>query len=368
MTTGNNRKIYLDVIRIVAIFWVIYNHVGGLQLYKVHTGISQAIDFVFATVTVINVPLFFMVSGSLLLDKEESFKKIFTHRILRFIKVIVFFTIVMTVLVKIKSLYVDNVELIDIKDVVQDIIAGEVKYLHIFWFMYAYIGFLVMLPFLREIAKGLNKEKFIILMCVVFVYHTLIPCVDLALRVFHIHGVTLSADFTEAISIAVFRPLLYPLIGYYIDKKIDISIVKIKHLFMLFIMTVAGITASSLCTYFEGITFSGYTVNYLNVSTYMTAIFVFILIKWVFNEKIHINNDRTIKIISCIGEMTFGMYVLDPFIRLILLNNFTTVALKIYDKITYHQIFSVSWTIFSMIISGAIILILKKIPFLKSIL
>lgn len=364
----NNRKTYLDIARIVAIFFVLYNHTGGLQLYKIHTGPSQFIDFIFATFTVINVPLFFMVSGSLLLDKEETFLEIFKHRIMRFIMVIVIFTFAMFFLVKIKSMYVEETEIIALKDIVFDIFSGEVTYLHVFWFMYAYIGFLVMLPFLRLIAKGLDKEKFCILIGVAFIYHTFIPVIDIILRSRNMHGLNLSSYFNESISIVVFRSLLYPLLGYYIDKKIDVATIRLKHIVLLFVATMIGVVATTMSSILQSIICGGYTVDYLNVSTYVTTIFVFVLIKWLFGYKRPIKNSRIINFVSCAGSLTFGIYILDPFMRLLFMDKYIDIARSVYANISYHQIASVIWTIGSMIVSGIIIYVIKKLPLFKTIL
>ena len=63
------RKTYLDVLRILACFLVIFNHRRGYTAYQNTTDMLSAFYYMFYTmVTRINVPLFFMISGSLLLS------------------------------------------------------------------------------------------------------------------------------------------------------------------------------------------------------------------------------------------------------------------------------------------------------------
>ena len=140
--TPKQRNYYLDLIRIIAILMVLYNH------RYTYTGAPEWADFAFhhmilqglATLCRCAVPLFFMVSGVVLLRKEESFVTILKHRIVRILIVMVLCTLI-------KS-------------------EGDFSPLHLLdvffsklnWYLYAYFDYLLMLPFLRKIALHTSFE------------------------------------------------------------------------------------------------------------------------------------------------------------------------------------------------------------------
>lgn len=72
----HKRKVYLEMIRIIAIFLVIFNHVEGVTLYQTSVGLKTWGYMFISMLTSINVPLFFMVSGTLLLGKIDNFKTV----------------------------------------------------------------------------------------------------------------------------------------------------------------------------------------------------------------------------------------------------------------------------------------------------
>lgn len=81
LSTGvynNNRtkKIYLEILRILAILFVIFNHTGVngfliFQKYSYTTGQFWLYLYISTFVTCA-VPVFFMISGALLLSKDED--------------------------------------------------------------------------------------------------------------------------------------------------------------------------------------------------------------------------------------------------------------------------------------------------------
>lgn len=137
----SSRNISYDILRIFAILMVFYNH--RYTFYIADT--FKNVDFKYCLLSSLSIickcgpPLFFMVSGALLLKKEESFKNILLHRILRIIIVM----LACTVLV----MYRDN----------------DFNFITSFstklnWYLYQYLAYLFMLPFFRKIAINSNKN------------------------------------------------------------------------------------------------------------------------------------------------------------------------------------------------------------------
>ena len=72
--TGKERKLYFDILRIIAITCVVYNHTNEYGYYRYAIVNNQVFSCLYAALgafIAIGVPLFFMISGALLLEKEE---------------------------------------------------------------------------------------------------------------------------------------------------------------------------------------------------------------------------------------------------------------------------------------------------------
>lgn len=85
------KKVYYEWLRCIACFMVIFNHLKGYRLFMDASGIKQICYIILSVLTKINVPVFFMVSGALLLEKQEDFRIVFKKRISRIGLVILLF-------------------------------------------------------------------------------------------------------------------------------------------------------------------------------------------------------------------------------------------------------------------------------------
>ncbi len=146
------RKTYLDFLRIIAIMMVLFNH--RVAFYSIETltriDASYLIKTVFSILAKCGAPFFFMISGTLLLEKEEKFSRTFTRRIVRML--------IVMALCSIFFILAYNEP-------------GNFK-VKLNWYFYAYIGFLLMMPFLGLIARHANKAQVILFLTSVFVIYS----------------------------------------------------------------------------------------------------------------------------------------------------------------------------------------------------
>lgn len=137
-SSGDKRKIYLDILRIIAIFLVIFNHTGtqGFFLFSV-TPVTVEY-WVYLSMSIfckIAVPLFFMISGALLIGKDDTFR-ILRWRISRFILVILgasFFWYV--ILVR------NHIEPFSIYSFFRRVYSNDV--IVPYWFLYSYFIYII---------------------------------------------------------------------------------------------------------------------------------------------------------------------------------------------------------------------------------
>ena len=353
-----------DLMRIIACYLVIFNHMDGYSLFQqTSPGWKTWICMVPAMITRINVPLFFMIGGALLLnDRVETYQEIIRNRISRIVILITAFTILIYGLDCYKTQTVPT-----LGSFLRNLISGPYDIGGVaYWYLYAYVGFLLLLPILRRVTKGMNREDFILLLAVHFVVATILPVMNLVLVSFGIDKVKLCTDLTGALDIAVSKPIFYPLIGYYVDQKIDILKVKARHIVCLVLAAAAGIIISCICTYYEGthgdMTF---TQHYVQLFDYLTAITAFVVIKYFFIGNEHRSWYRkTSGILALIGGLTLGMYLIDPIWEKLFYNSFKELA-GIRDS---AMLASLLWCFVSMAASAFVTWFLKKIPAVAKVL
>ena len=160
-TANGAKKIYLEILRILAILFVIFNHTGvnGFLLFSKYPNTSGQFWLYLFTSTFVTcaVPVFFMISGALLLSKDEDLTILWQKRILPMV----------IILLSVSFLYYFdslsyNLMKVDLETFFQKLYSSNLKK-HL-WFLYSYIAFLISLPFFRCLVKNLNDKYFLYLL------------------------------------------------------------------------------------------------------------------------------------------------------------------------------------------------------------
>ena len=193
-TFNDKRRVYLDIIRIIAILMVLYNHTGA------YLGVDLSADFLMlrillAFVCKFGAALFFMVSGELLLGKTESYLVIVKKRIIRILIVMVLFSIVYAL---------PDVSLPKIKSN----LSGELN-----WYLFAYLGYLMMLPFLRRIAQNATETEmvfYIIIVSLMYGINAIQACTQI------LGGVISGCPLFYGGGTHGLWNIVYPLLGYFV--------------------------------------------------------------------------------------------------------------------------------------------------------
>lgn len=345
----NKQKIYLDLLKIIAIFLVIFNHLPGYILYQHSTGLFKTWGYMFITMlTRINVPLFIMISGSLLLSKEVSISSLFKKRVFRIGTVILIFNTI--------SYFLQKEPPHSLLDWFIRMVSCGIE--GSYWFLYEYLGMLIMLPFFKPIANNFKRNEFWYFLFFHFLISTLFPIINYELQTKYC--VTFSPKIDLPLMQAKF--IFYLFVGYYLDNILDIRSINKKKIFILVLCSITGIIISCGLTYHQGIT-SEFTQEFVQLFDYVCAITVFVIVKYIFSQKKNLKEKLKI-CISKTASLVFGIYLLDPLIKKLLYNQFENLLKPLFPVI----IVSFLWCITSMLIGGTIIYIFKKIPCVKRIL
>lgn len=349
----SSRKPYLDILRILASFLVCYNHSFGFHLFLDQEADGSLISWVNVVLPILagaNIPLFLMLSGALLLGKEESYKDLFSKRIWRFV-VLLFCASAVTYVVL-------NWGELSLTEFVYAFFSGNIN--GSYWYLFAYLSLLLMLPFLRKIARHLSGADILFVILLRLIFETGLGILNFCLGLQGIRQITLSSNLDFPLSTLIF--LFYPLVGYYLANQLPMDKLKPKHIATCFAILAAGTAISAAMTYVEG-SRTGFTQNYLGTFNYTSAFALFIIVRY-FVEKITIP-DKLCAVLASLSSFTLGIYLLEPLIAHFL-------YLPFFNLFPWEPVAmtaaSVLWALICMTLGGTLTWLLRKIPGVKKYL
>lgn len=339
------KKLYIEWLRIIAILLVIYNHTRawGFDLYQVTGEVSSKwLSVVMVPLCKIAVPIFLMIAGDNLLERQESLKELFRKRVSRYIIIIVLFSTVQF------FRYVrTGKSIFSIENWIKAVVAESA--IEPYWFLYLYLGFLLILPFLRKMARQLEKKDFVYLFTLMTVYNilTAVGCFS---------GIMVNGNVFVLVAVNVF---FYPLIGYGIDKYGDSGEWKKYSLISMGALGAALITGTVYNRmYPEGnIVF----VRLLQNFTPLLACGIFGLFKTLCRQK----ETGLAKLLAALGGTAFGIYLTEDIIR----NQVEKILVKTQVTDYMNDFFvAVVFVALTFLIGVCIIYPLKKLPIIRKLL
>lgn len=357
INTVQKEKVYLEAIRIIACFLVIYNHLPAMELYKSSSGFMKYFYMVMMAVTTINVPLFFMISGTLLLGKQETFHELWKKRIKRYCCILIVTISIIYLEYSIVDYYRFGLFSFNPIKLVYRILSGGLEGTGPYWFLYAYIGMLFALPLLRSVAQNLNKEQVMTMVLIHIAINTILPIISTITQLIGLGSLELFHSFSVPFS--TLGCFFYPLLGYWIDRNVNIESYSNKKIGIMLVSSVICISFSILCSELYQ-SHKNEKLFYSGMFTFWTAIVMFLLVKYIFMVLLRCKAIRIKKIICFCGSVTFGIYLMDQMVKHLIYPIFETVLSG------YLPPFGVSllWCICSMLICGTFTIGIKKIPLL----
>ena len=352
---GGERKVYLDFLRILAAFLVMVHHCELAELY--HTApVGLGGSFVLCCVTcfvVINVPLFFLISGALLLGKEEPGRTVYGRRIPRFLLL----TFLASSFTYIFRCYAD----FHVKNFFWGFFAGDMDVTH--WYLYAYLGFLVCVPFLRRSVRGMTHMDAVVIVCLRVLFSSLLPGIHYAAAYKGYPDFPFSSAFSVPFSTVDI--LFYPVMGYYLEEKLPWDQADWKWPAMCLMVMGGGIAASAVVTCHESL-WAGFSGGYLRLFVYSTAMAAFVLAKYLFTRP---HRDGKIRrsfetVLRTLSPLTLGVYILEPVLRPVV----KPLLIGWMGESAGPIVSSLWYCVFGMAVYSGITWVLKRIPGLGKIL
>lgn len=299
MIKSTGRKKHLDILKTIAIFMVVFNHSSAYKLFFT-TPKSKFwfLYFISASISKTAVPLFFMISGALLIPKEEDLYQVYSKRLPKFI--IILFISSFLMYIHLLSKTGGNV---NIKVFFSNIIKGPI--IVPYWYLYAYLGFLLSLPFLKKLSEGMTVEYYSVFFCMNIIYSVISKILIV------LWDIQISHEF---------RPILfttnifvYPLAGFYIEKAVQDNSIKIKEALKKGgIIFIFWIIVSSVLVQFD-IRRSGdlsFSERAMSFSLLIPSMFIYLLVYCYSNLASESN-----KIVELISRNTLYIYLLESIAR-----------------------------------------------------
>ena len=302
MNQSKRRTVYLDFIRIIAIYMVLFTHTGtnGFVLFLVKQTSYFYPFYLFNGILIKSaVPLFFMVSGALLLGKKESNSQL----IKRFFK---FFCVL--IVASIVSYFYQHFRLgktnFSIKDFLTIFYTKRIT--AAMWYLYAYLAYILMLPFLRCLAKNMDRRGFEWL----FLMYGLISILPMLEFIFSKGVYKHSPDFSFFINC---NYLFYPLMGYYIEHRLQSADFTRRRIFLMITASILSITVCSVMTHWKCTIMDHWTERtcqtFFNSLIFIPSCTIFSCLKLFFEK--HPPNEKTESLICTVGSSTFGLYLIE---------------------------------------------------------
>ncbi|SEP54856.1 acyltransferase [Flavobacterium urocaniciphilum] len=319
----------ISLLRVLATLSVIFIHVSApivVEFGKISNFNWNVANF-YDSISRYAVPVFFMISGSLLLGKEFEIKDFLKKRLGKIIPPFLFWSL----LYCLTNRYIFNHKTFNISKIVRDVFYGSEYHL---WFVFALIGVYLIAPIFQKwihFSKQ-NDIKYFLIIWILTLFLT-------------IPGV---AIYFPKIDFTYFSGFIgYFILGYYLKIY-----VKCQNWFS-FLLILIGLSVTIFGTYFmtnKNNEFYYYFYEYLSLNTLMVCIGIFMIFK-----KIDNINDKFKPIISKLNDCSFGIYLIHPLV----LSVFTIFGFNNYFVNPIIDILIVSLACFS--VSFIVIYFIKKI-------
>lgn len=334
------KKTYIECLRIIAIILVIYNHTRefGFNLYQYtpNSG-SYYLSIIMIPICKTAVPIFLMISGVNLLGKTESYRELFVKRILKYLVIILFWG----TLQYFRYARTGKIAL-SVGEWWNNIYSTPI--LETYWYLYIYLGFLLMLPLIRKIASGMSQKDYrylFILNCVCSIFMVIGYC----------SGCFINYNVFNLPSIMV-----YPLLGFGLDrensKEHKILVYGLMILFSLcLIIPISLLQLRSTNSYAE-------FTDLIQCFTPVIAVGILGLVKEIDDRYFHSAKWKKIMIVG--GSTAFGIYLTEDIIR----NQIIKLIVHVH---AYDFVIAILYTLLTFIVGAAIVYLMKKVPVLKKI-
>lgn len=346
---SDSQTVWLDVIRFLAIAWVITIHCSGILLYQPISSQWWVGNF-YDSLARPAVPLFIMLSGALLLsgNKIESIAEFYQKRVVKLVVPLIIWSFIYLGLTAYEGHHAINF-VIALKQM------AEAPVMYHLGFMYIILGLYFVAPIFQVYANAASVSNLFYFIGLWFVVNSVLMVIS---RFFNIG---LGIQFVG----------INGFIGYYIGgyliKKYDVFGDDFKQKLILSVVIIICLGVTMIGTYFLNLQegkLDEFFYEYLSPNIVFLTFALFLLIKQTepFLEKITAKYSILNKVLIKFRTVTFGIY----FVHVLVLVALSGHLGMHFSALSFNPIFSVPVLVILVeIISLAVVMVFQKIPLIR---
>jgi len=346
--TTKQRLPYADAARALAICLVVILHIAGSLVLKGYAAgkLNWFVANFFESVTRISVPLFVLVSGTLLLDphRNESMPIFFRKRFFKILIPLIGWSLIIISL----RIYVEG-DSFTIQQAIRAIIEDTVAF-HL-WFLYMILGLYLVVPILRVFTRTASEMDYKYFLVIWMIAVGLPP---------------LLAQFF-GIKLADFWVIVIGFSGYFIAgyffSQVNYSTRSMRWAIALYIFALMVTIIGTYLLLRQYGKYDTYFYDSFSPNVIMMSLSAYYLLRWLPYERIYMKMPWMSKLVSIIYITSFGVYMVHVLLlsvlksgRLGFVLNGASVAPGVGILLTFLVV---------MPLSIAIVYLMQRIPILK---
>lgn len=341
------KKVYIQFLRIVACFLVIVNHTNSLIFLSTSPSPLWFASLTYFFTSKIAVPLFLMIMGALLLERQDTPKK----SLQRFLRILIVLLVSSVLCYLYFGIAGGNLGNLSILQFFQLTLSSSMT--NAFWYLYLYLGLLCLLPLFQKMIQVFDQKDLGWLLFLTMGVMGTAPLLPIFFPSLSLHP-----DFTA--------PLFSPYIGavfcgYYMEHYIPNTRKTFAISCALFLGLIAFQVSATLGLYYRD------PASYLQLDDrtllpiLACAASFYLMVRYLFA---HVRfPDWLLSGIRRLGSLTFGIYLLsDLAIELL-----APVFLQLSQQLPILAAM-VLWELAIFILSAIVTALLKLIPPLRRLL
>lgn len=353
------KKLHIECLRALCIWLVMFTHsaTAGFSLYIPQQDSSWFPLYLFVPFWVKTaVPIFFMISGALLLGKEEPISVIFKKRIWRFVQVILIFSLINFIF-----LYALPEHHFSLRRFLTITYTSTMA--TAYYFLYIYIAFLLMLPIWRVLVRQMTNQLFLYLIGLNLIFVGCIPVISFLI----FKGTAEINGFLNPL-LAISEPTFYFLIGYWIENVLPPTWITKRNLIRLGSAALIGTAIAMTMTWYRGALAGGLTEQiserFYDSFLFLNTAFVFCLCRYWFTH--HTVNPLWTRRLIFLGNMAFGCMLFEELTRAVTRPILNHILLRFFPGIPFID--AVIWITLAFFLGILITWALKKIPYFQKLI
>ena len=339
----SKRVLSFDVMRIVAAFSIVAQHVGGQFWLMSFPSAEWEIRNFYISLAQWGVAVFIMISGALFLspNKPLDVRRLYRKNLMRNVYAFLFWSVIYVL-------------------VIQGVAQGsKIAFLCVikgpphFWFLFVLIGIYVALPVLKAIAAQEKAFNYFVGLALITTF--VIPSIFSHMAWFNQSGMQVMADYYDGFGLSSLHFITYFVLGHWLNSR-SISCRMRKVIYLLAALSIVASVVGTRWLSFRLGFCHGFFYDDLHPFVLIQGVAVFVF----FKDRFRSLSPRWSRIVVNLSSYSFGIYLVHP-LMMYLFTNLIGVTFS-----GFHVVWFVPVNIVIVfILSYLLVKLISMIPFMR---